>query len=200
MDVKCGLKKAGGALKGRNVVYAEPVNYSTISADAFVEYVRQNCQVGEAQVRSVMAAMVEQLLVFLTNGHRVTVPNLGSFMMKLKSEVGKDKNGKPILKNARFGGLRFIPGKKFSVMLKQTKFGLMSDYVRKVDGLSDENAKELARLLCEEQGFFLIADFRREARVSYTYARKVVNKMLADGFLTMHRSGRLCVYSLAQVD
>lgn len=200
MDVKCGLKKAGGALKGRNVVYAEPVNYSTISADAFVEYVRQNCQVGEAQVRSVMAAMVEQLLVFLTNGHRVTVPNLGSFMMKLKSEVGKDKNGKPILKNARFGGLRFIPGKKFSVMLKQTKFGLMSDYVRKVDGLSDENAKELARLLCEEQGFFLIADFRREARVSYTYARKVVNKMLADGFLTMRRSGQLCVYSLAQVD
>lgn len=198
MDVKCGLKKAGGALKGRNVVYAEPVNYSTINADAFVEYVRQNCQVGEAQVRSVMAAMVEQLLVFLTNGHRVTVPNLGSFMMKLKSEVGKDKNGKPILKNARFGGLRFIPGKKFSVMLKQTKFGLMSDYVRKVDGLSDENAKELARLLCEEQGFFLIADFRREARVSYTYARKVVNKMLADGFLTMRRSGQLCVYSLAQ--
>lgn len=194
------MKKAGGALKGRNVVYAEPVNYSTISADAFVEYVRQNCQVGEAQVRSVMAAMVEQLLVFLTNGHRVTVPNLGSFMMKLKSEVGKDKNGKPILKNARFGGLRFIPGKKFSVMLKQTKFGLMSDYVRKVDGLSDENAKELARLLCEEQGFFLIADFRREARVSYTYARKVVNKMLADGFLTMRRSGQLCVYSLAQVD
>ena len=192
------MKKAGGALKGRNVVYAEPVNYSTISADAFVEYVRQNCQVGEAQVRSVMAAMVEQLLVFLTNGHRVTVPNLGSFMMKLKSEVGKDKNGKPILKNARFGGLRFIPGKKFSVMLKQTKFGLMSDYVRKVDGLSDENAKELARLLCEEQGFFLIADFRREARVSYTYARKVVNKMLADGFLTMRRSGQLCVYSLAQ--
>ena len=190
MDVKCGLKKAGGALKGRNVVYAEPVNYSTINADAFVEYVRQNCQV--------MAAMVEQLLVFLTNGHRVTVPNLGSFMMKLKSEVGKDKNGKPILKNARFGGLRFIPGKKFSVMLKQTKFGLMSDYVRKVDGLSDENAKELARLLCEEQGFFLIADFRREARVSYTYARKVVNKMLADGFLTMRRSGQLCVYSLAQ--
>ena len=83
-------------------------------------------------------------------------------------------------------------------MLKQTKFGLMSDYVRKVDGLSDENAKELARLLCEEQGFFLIADFRREARVSYTYARKVVNKMLADGFLTMRRSGQLCVYSLAQ--
>ncbi|MBR1917383.1 MAG: hypothetical protein IJ832_06040 [Bacteroidaceae bacterium] len=200
MDVKCGLKKAGGALKGRNVVYAEPVNYSTISADAFVEYVRQNCQVGEAQVRSVMAAMVEQLLVFLTNGHRVTVPNLGSFMMKLKSEVGKDKNGKPILKNARFGGLRFIPGKKFSVMLKQTKFGLMSDYVREVDGLSDENAKELARLLCEWQGFFLIADFRREARVSYTYARKVVNKMLADGFLTMRRSGQLCVYSLAQGD
>ena len=200
MDVKCGLKKAGGALKGRNVVYAEPVNYSTISADAFVEYVRQNCQVGEAQVRSVMAAMVEQLLVFLTNGHRVTVPNLGSFMMKLKSEVGKDKNGKPILKNARFGGLRFIPGKKFSVMLKQTKFGLMSDYVREVDGLSDENAKELARLLCEWQGFFLIADFRREARVSYTYARKVVNKMLADGFLTMRRSGQLCVYSLAQED
>lgn len=198
MDVKCGLKKAGGALKGRNVVYAEPVNYSTISADAFVEYVRQNCQVGEAQVRSVMAAMVEQLLVFLTNGHRVTVPNLGSFMMKLKSEVGKDKNGKPILKNARFGGLRFIPGKKFSVMLKQTKFGLMSDYVREVDGLSDENAKELARLLCEWQGFFLIADFRREARVSYTYARKVVNKMLADGFLTMRRSGQLCVYSMAQ--
>lgn len=200
MDVKCGLKKAGGALKGRNVVYAEPVNYSTISADAFVEYVRQNCQVGEAQVRSVMAAMVEQLLVFLTNGHRVTVPNLGSFMMKLKSEVGKDKNGKPILKNARFGGLRFIPGKKFSVMLKQTKFGLMSDYVREVDGLSDENAKELARLLCEWQGFFLIADFRREARISYTYARKVVNKMLADGFLTMRRSGQLCVYSLAQGD
>lgn len=200
MDVKCGLKKAGGALKGRNVVYAEPVNYSTISADAFVEYVRQNCQVGEAQVRSVMAAMVEQLLVFLTNGHRVTVPNLGSFMMKLKSEVGKDKNGKPILKNARFGGLRFIPGKKFSVMLKQTKFGLMSDYVREMDGLSDENAKELARLLCEWQGFFLIADFRREARVSYTYARKVVNKMLADGFLTMRRSGQLCVYSLAQGD
>lgn len=200
MDVKCGLKKAGGAFKGRNVVYAEPVNYSTISADAFVEYVRQNCQVGEAQVRSVMAAMVEQLLVFLTNGHRVTVPNLGSFMMKLKSEVGKDKNGKPILKNARFGGLRFIPGKKFSVMLKQTKFGLMSDYVREVDGLSDENAKELARLLCEWQGFFLIADFRREARVSYTYARKVVNKMLADGFLTMRRSGQLCVYSLAQGD
>ena len=200
MDVQCGLKKAGGALKGRNVVYAEPVNYSTISADAFVEYVRQNCQVGEAQVRSVMAAMVEQLLVFLTNGHRVTVPNLGSFMMKLKSEVGKDKNGKPILKNARFGGLRFIPGKKFSVMLKQTKFGLMSDYVREVDGLSDENAKELARLLCEWQGFFLIADFRREARVSYTYARKVVNKMLADGFLTMRRSGQLCVYSLAQGD
>ena len=147
-----------------------------------------------------MAAMVEQLLVFLTNGHRVTVPNLGSFMMKLKSEVGKDKNGKPILKNARFGGLRFIPGKKFSVMLKQTKFGLMSDYVREVDGLSDENAKELARLLCEWQGFFLIADFRREARVSYTYARKVVNKMLADGFLTMRRSGQLCVYSLAQGD
>ena len=200
MDVKCGLKKAGGALKGRNVVYAEPVNYSTISADAVVEYVRQNCQVGEAQVRSVMAAMVEQLLVFLTNGHRVTVPNLGSFMMKLKSEVGKDKNGKPILKNARFGGLRFIPGKKFSVMLKQTKFGLMSDYVREVDGLSDENAKELARLLCEWQGFFLIADFRREARISYTYARKVVNKMLADGFLTMRRSGQLCVYSLAQGD
>ena len=200
MDVKRGLKKAGGAFNGLNVVYAEPVNYSTISADAFVEYVRQNCQVGEAQVRSVMAAMVEQLLVFLTNGHRVTVPNLGSFMMKLKSEVGKDKNGKPILKNARFGGLRFIPGKKFSVMLKQTKFGLMSDYVREVDGLSDENAKELARLLCEWQGFFLIADFRREARVSYTYARKVVNKMLADGFLTMRRSGQLCVYSLAQGD
>ena len=200
MDVKCGLKKAGGALKGRNVVYAEPVNYSTISADAFVEYVRQNCQVGEAQVRSVMAAMVEQLLVFLTNGHRGTGTNLGSFMMKLKSEVGKDKNGKPILKNARFGGLRFIPGKKFSVMLKQTKFGLMSDYVREVDGLSDENAKELAWLLCEWQGFFLIADFRREARVSYTYARKVVNKMLADGFLTMRRSGQLCVYSLAQGD
>lgn len=184
MPVKCVFRRTTGALKDKEAYYVEPTTYSFIDSEALMLYVKDNYQMQPGPVMGALYSVMEQMAVLLQNGHRVQVPYLGTFSIKMKGDVVRDGKGVLQMKNARYAGIQFTPDKWFTRVLYNTKFELVSHEASLVyTDLDEEQAMEMVRDLCSSQGEFLIQDFGRRASCSYSYARKVLNQLVAEGKL-----------------
>lgn len=194
--IECRLRETSGALKDKGAVYVEPLTYSTISERAFLAYVEKNFQVQESEVLGTISAVVKQMIVFLQIGHKVEVPGLGTFSLKMKGDVERDEDGVLQMENARYSGIHFTPGRTFVRYLWDTKFSLMSHNVRQSYTLTEEAALDVVRELSGEFGWFIVKDFCGRAGVSYSYGRKVVKGLVESGKLIQRRGGRLSLYKV----
>ena len=164
--------------------FVEPTTYSRIDSEALLQYVEQNFQTHSGQVLAAISAVVKQMIVFLQIGHRVQVPGLGTFALKMKGEVERDGDGVLQLKDAQYTCIQFTPDKVFARTLHKTTFMLVSHDVRaKNTQLDDEHAMEIARDLCNRYGEFLVQDFGNRVDCSYGYARKVLKNLVLKGRL-----------------
>ena len=184
MPVVCRLRKTTGVLKDKDAYFVEPMNYTLINSDALLQYVEQNFQTHGGQVLSAVYSVVKQMVAFLQNGHRVQVPGLGIFSIKMKGDVVRDGDGVLQLENAKYAGINFTPDKAFSRQMWSTKFVLSSHNAPLVySQLDDDQAMEIVHRLCDKQGEFLIQEFGAAAQCSRTYARKMLNQLVEKGKL-----------------
>ena len=197
MAVKCGLRKATGAFSGREVIFPEVANFSRISEDDFVSFVVANCQVGRAQVMSVLNAVEEQLVNFMMQGHSVEVPRLGTFSLTVDGRVEKDESGHWQLTDAKPGRVALKPAVTMLKKLRNTKFELIGHTLIQRTQLPDEQAIALMRRLCEESGFFTVQTYSRAAGHSFYIGKKTIEHMLAAGKLVEGRTGRTRLYRMA---
>ena len=198
--IKCFLRKASGALQDKDAVYVEPLTYSTMKGESLMAYLESNFNQDGEKARAMISALVKQMIVFLQIGHRVEVPGLGTFSLKMKGDVIRDKEGVLQLDNAQYAGIHFSPNKVFMRYLWNTKFSLVSHNVVMSYSLNEEVILRVARELCEENGFFLTKEFAARAGVSYSYTCKKLNELVASGKLLRRYSGRLKIYTMPKED
>lgn len=187
MAIGCVIRKTTGVLKDKDVYYVEPTTYSLIDSEALLQYVEQNFQTHSGQVLAAVSAVVRQMIVFLQIGHRVQVPGLGTFALKMKGKVEPDGEGVLQLKEAKYTGIQFTPDKVFARILHKTTFTLVSHNVHaNYTQIDDDQAMAIARDLCNTYGGFLVQDFGSRVGCSYGYARKVLNGLVNTGRLVKH--------------
>ena len=194
--ISCFLRKASGALQDKDAIYVEPLTYSTIKADSLMTHLQKNFQIDSGQLQGMISDLVKQMIVFLQIGHKVEVPGLGTFSLKMNGDVKRDSEGVLQIENARYGGIHFSPNKTFRKYLWNTKFSLISHNVVMSYSLNEDLILEIAHELCEKNGFFLTKEFSDRAVVSYSYACKILNDLVDSGKLLRRYSGRLKIYTM----
>lgn len=183
-------------MKDLNKVFPEAVNYSRIDGEAFVNYVEANSQVGRAQVLSVLSAVEEQLVIFLSQGHSVEIPWLGTLSLSVDGRAERDENGHWRLKDERLGKVMLKPSTTLLSHLKDTKFELIDGMAREDGELPADEALSVVRSLCEKDGFFTLLSYRQATGNSPYYAKKTINRLRDSGLVSEHRNGRIYIYRL----
>lgn len=185
MAVDCVIRKTTGALKDKDAYYVDPLTYSLIDGDALLGYVEKNFRVPSGQVLDAVYSVVEQMVCFLQIGHRVEVPGLGFFSVKMKAEVERDGEGVLQIKDARYAGIQFTPDKKFARRLMDTKFTLISHNAPlNYNHLTDEQALAIARELSRGGASFSLHQFYMKAeKISHTTALRLLKRLAKEGKL-----------------
>ena len=196
MAVKCVLKKSSGMLSEVGKVYPEVARFSRIDADSFVNYVVQNCQVSHGQVMSILSAVENQLSMFLSNGHTVEVPRLGTFSVTVNGSAEQDDDGHWHIKDGKVGSVRLKPSAAMLQSLDGTKFELVNGLIYEHPRLTEEEAMSVIRTLCAEDGFFTVKSYRQVTRESQYYARKSLRALVNAGKLTCNASGHTVIFRL----
>lgn len=198
MAVKCKLRKVSGVLKDTDKFFPEAINFSRIDADRFLDSIANNSQVGRPQVQSTMAAVAENMLYFLQNGHSVEVPYLGTISLAIKGSVEKDEKGKFVLKDAQFRRLELQPSVSLLRQLKQTKFELATSSVKKMPISSREDVLGVVQKLCERDGYVTIQTYCHTTGSSPYMTKKALKSLLNEGLIIETHSGRIAIYRLAE--
>ena len=184
MDVQTVLRRSNLADgNGKGKVYATLARYSTITTQEVINYLLKNSQVGAGEVRRVIEGLLEQFMVFLPNGHAIKIDGLGTFSLRMRSDVEQNEEGKYVLKNARVDKVNFVPDRRLVMELNKINFLPPMADLTNVRHLTDEEAEALALDLLGESGFFMIEDFMYSARVSYSTAYRHLKKMVECGVL-----------------
>lgn len=197
MAVKCIIKKSSGLLKKDGYLYPEATIYSRIEQEKFLDGIEKNFKIGRAQVLAVLSAVSEQMEEFLTNGHNVQVPSLGTFSLAMNGKVEERENGTFKLVNAKFDKLRLIPDPILEKNLQRTKFELLSNKVYESADLSKEKLLAISAKLCDETGVFLQNQFERAAGCSHGFASKFLAQMVNEGALENIGTPRRKIYRIA---
>lgn len=66
--------------------YASPVHAPRIKTEDLVAYIAENSQIPKAIVRAGLSAIQKSIYNFVLNGHSVTVPQLGTFGITIRSK------------------------------------------------------------------------------------------------------------------
>ena len=77
---------------------------------------------GAGEARRVIEGLLEQFRVFLPNGHAVRIDGLGTFSLRMRSDVEQDEDGKYVLKNARIDKVNFVPDRRLVMELNKINF------------------------------------------------------------------------------
>ena len=198
MELKCVLKRCSN-LNGNagDRIYPKVTNYNLISADSFISEVASRRQLTEGEIKSVLSGVVEVLAYLIGGGHSVTIDRLGTFSVSMKGGVAADARGVLQLKDARVKGVNFIPAKALKAALGDVKFSLVNHNVTEAAQLDDAKALEAARRAVGERGFFIRSEFAKAAGVSYSYAGKVLARLVESGALSCESLGHSHIFRVA---
>ena len=195
MDLQTVLRKsnlADGSGKGK--VYATLVRYSTITTDELMRYMLQNSHVGAGEARRVVEGLLEQFRTFLPNGHSIKIDGLGTFSLRMRSEVEKDKNGKYVLKNPRIDKVNFVPDKRLLHELSKITFCPPMADLTNVRHFSEAEAEELALRMLGNASYFFVEDYAIVAGVSKATAYRRLKQLVQRGVIAESGSRRRKFY------
>ena len=193
--VKCILKKTGGVLEEKGVVYAKTVDAGRIENEEMVEMMARNCSVSVSQVRAVLSALADTAADIMSVGHSVAIPYLGTLSLEVKGKVVKSRAGNLLVKEPQCS-LKFRPLSRLMRQFEGLTFQPLSNRVLGNTSLTTERATKLATQLAKSQGFFCSSDFAAEADCSKSYAAHQLKALEAQGTLESHRKGRILIYCL----
>ena len=184
MELKCMLMRnslLNG--KGREKIFPKVTNYEQMSAERFIEKVASSSRLTRGEIKSVLAAVTDELVTWVGNGHAVTIEDLGTFSVSMKGDAIPDDKGVLQLRNAHVSGVNFIPSKWLKSKLHDVKFTLVNHNVKEGAQLSDEELMEAAGRAANSEGYITRQAFVRAAKVSYSYAGKVLKRLAEEGKL-----------------
>lgn len=190
MELKCYLvhNKLLNS-KGSEKVFPKVANYKPLDGDDFIDKVAESQHLGRAVICGVLAAVAEELVTWIGNGHAVTIENLGTFSVGMKGDVESDNRGVLQLKDAKVSKVNFIPSTRLKNKLSKVKFTLINHNVNVVTRPADDELMDAARRVTNEYGYFVRADFAEAAGISYNYAGKALKRLAGEGRLTDDGSG-----------
>lgn len=197
MAIKCKLRKVSGTLHDTDKFFPEAMHYSRIDAEAFLDYLLTNSQIGRPNAMGTLAGVAEAMLYFLQMGHSVEVPELGTFSLKVKAKAVQDEDGKWQMKNAQVRRLQFTPCPRLRDLLKATDFELASESLRRTPIYSINSSIDVVKKLCQRDGNVTVQTYCHETGSSDYIARKTFKRLVKEGHVTEIRSGRTIIYQLA---
>ena len=194
-EIKCILKKTGGALEEKGVVYVKAVDARRIKGEDLVEMMARNCSVSASQVRAVLSALAETTADIMSAGHSVEIPYLGSMTLDVSGDVVKSRAGNLLVKKPKCS-LKFKAHPNVQKQFNGLNFKPLSNRVLGNTSLTPERAAQMATRLAQSKGFFCSSDFAAEAECSKSYAARQLKALEAQGTLESHRQGRMLIYRL----
>lgn len=66
---------------------ASPYRYSTIKVEDLAEHISLDSRVERSKVAVITDSLIKQIREMVLNGHKITVPHLGSFKPRIKSKI-----------------------------------------------------------------------------------------------------------------
>ena len=105
------------------------VRYSTIPYSDVISYAAQAASVPESNIEISMEALFDAMNFFVMNGHRVQIPHLGTFYLKVhvKSTETKEEFVANFSKNLRNISIRFLPAPELKAMIASTAINTQAD-------------------------------------------------------------------------
>lgn len=128
-QVKINFKKCRIAYSDTEKLVGRAVRYSTISYSDVISYAAQAASVPESNIEISMEALFDAMNFFVMNGHRVQIPHLGTFYLKVcvKSTETKEEFVANFSKNLRNISIRFLPAPELKDKIASTIINTQTD-------------------------------------------------------------------------
>ena len=128
-QVIINFKKCRIAYDDTEKLVGRAVNYRTIPYSEVISYAAQAASVPESNIEISMEALYDAMNYFVMNGHRVQIPHLGTFYLKVrvKSTATKEEFVANFSKNLRQISIRFLPAPELKAMIATTAINTLAD-------------------------------------------------------------------------
>lgn len=128
-QVIINFKKCRIAFDDTEKLVGRAVNYRTIPYSEIISYAAQAASVPESNIEISMEALYDAMNYFVMNGHRVQIPHLGTFYLKVrvKSTATKEEFVANFSKNLRQISIRFLPAPELKAMIATTAINTLAD-------------------------------------------------------------------------
>ena len=128
-QVIINFKKCRIAYDDTEKLVGRAVNYRTIPYSEVISYAAQAASVPESNIEISMEALYDAMNYFVMNGHRVQIPHLGTFYLKVrvKSTATKEEFVANFSKNLRQISIRFLPSPELKAMIATTAINTLAD-------------------------------------------------------------------------
>ena len=128
-QVIINFKKCRIAYDDTEKLVGRAVNYRTIPYSEIISYAAQAASVPESNIEISMEALYDAMNYFVMNGHRVQIPHLGTFYLKVrvKSTATKEEFVANFSKNLRQISIRFLPAPELKAMIATTAINTLAD-------------------------------------------------------------------------
>ena len=128
-QVIINFKKCRIAYDDTEKLVGRAVNYRTIPYSEVISYAAQAASVPESNIEISMEALYDAMNYFVMNGHRVQIPHLGTFYLKVrvKSTATKEEFVANFSKNLRQVSIGFLPDPELKAMIASTAINTLTD-------------------------------------------------------------------------
>ena len=194
---KCVIKSGSGVVRDKEVVFPVIQKIPRMDANIFIDKVVEGNQVSKAQVLSVLAAIESQLGVWLSLGHTVEVPGIGTFKPVVEGTVEQKENGRWSLKDAKIPRVKYRPCREIRLELRHAKFELADTKTQAANYLSDDEALKQVTLLCERDGNVTPNTYSKAVGCTVYMARKTLERFKEADKLICPNGEKTNLYRLA---
>lgn len=112
--------------EGKPTVYKlRQLVFPGIKHEQLVKYISNSAQIPESTVEAAIAGIIEGIIYFVVNGHRVVFPKFGGFYMGVKSKVARSAEECTIKDTLTACRLLFAPVSELRELITDTGTQIM---------------------------------------------------------------------------
>ncbi|MBR1594620.1 MAG: HU family DNA-binding protein [Alloprevotella sp.] len=169
-------------LKGtRDELFVRPISNQTTGMKEIAHAIEHATSATAADTKLVLSALSAAVIDELLKGNRVHLDGLGYFSISMKGEVARDKNGRPLLKNAGVRDILFQPERQMLASLGNARFTAADHRGRRSSGATEADVMRALRKLGADGAVFSSAKFRSELGLTVSTANRLLRRLREEG-------------------
>ena len=185
-------------LKGAKTgTHLRPLSYRRRTTDELAARIEKGTSASRADIRLVLSALADEMADDLCVGNSVHIEGIGTFRIRMKGTVERDKRGRIVVKDAAVRTVGFRPDRSLMKALSSATFSYAAHRGRHSTAYTEEELRQAAVKLCAEHGAFTALVFRNTLGLTRSKARNVLRQLVDLGVLRDVGSRRCAVYQLA---